>query len=73
MVEGFHPEAELGAGDRILLAGQDDLLGFLGQVVGIVHFAELFEFLLGVFEGFLGAFEALLGGFLVALRRVLVK
>ena len=63
VVEGFHPEPVVSAGDGIPLPDEDDFLGFLGEVIGVVHFGELFEFLLGVFEILLGAFEGLVSAF----------
>ena len=67
MVERLHAQGELGGGDGVLLADEDDLLGVLGDVVRLIHFGELLELLALVGEDLLAAFERLTGGFLAGL------
>ena len=46
-----------GGGDGVLLADEDDFLGLLGDVIRLVHLAELAEFLALVAEELFAAFE----------------
>jgi len=60
-----HLDGKLGLFEVVAGPLQDDLFGFLGQVVGLIHLFELPDFFLLVFKVVLGAFQSEVGRLLL--------
>ena len=70
VVECFHAQGELGGDHAVFLAGENDffgLLGRIGEIIRLIHFAELPKFLLLVRELLFAALQPLMGGLLLGL------